>query len=72
MKYRDHRGGLDDSMATMVEIQPTLAALAHHLKVPANSIRVESYVYDDRIKWDTHIVLVDGRPRGFTDCQIQK
>ena len=30
-------------------------------------VRVEWYAYDERIQWDTWIVLVDGKPAGFTD-----
>ena len=30
-------------------------------------VRVEWYAYDERIQWDTWIVLVDGKPVGFTD-----
>lgn len=31
MKFREHRGSLEDSMKTMVELEPTLAALLEHL-----------------------------------------
>jgi len=67
MKYRDHRGGLAESMETVREIAPTIDALAVILKVPPSSIRVDPYMWDHRINWDTHIVIVDGHPAGFTD-----
>lgn len=71
MKYREHRGGLADSMKTVREIQPSLDALAVILKVPPSSITVEKYGgYDKRIGWDTHIVCVEGRPIGFTDGPV--
>jgi hypothetical protein len=31
---------------------------------------VEPYYYDDRIGWDTHLVVTDGKARGFTDGPI--
>ncbi len=67
MKFRPHRGSLDTAMDEMVELQPTVEALATHLKVPASAISVKPYGYDKRIDWDTHMVLVDGSPWGFTD-----
>lgn len=68
MKYRDHRGGLDESMQTVREIEPTIDALAVTLKVPPSTITVEKYGgYDNRIGWDTYIVCVNGSARGFTD-----
>lgn len=68
MKYRDHRGGLDESMQTMVDMPRDLESLATHLGVKSSSIRVEAYGgFDKRIGWDTYIVLVDGVPFGFTD-----
>lgn len=70
MKYRPHRGSLDAAMAEMAEVEPTLNALAVHLKVPASSITVKPYGYDKRIEWDTHIVLVDSSPWGFTDGPV--
>lgn len=56
MKYRDHRGGLKESMETVREIEPTLDALAVVLKVPPSAITVETYGYDERIDWHTFLV----------------
>jgi hypothetical protein len=71
MKYREHRGGLADSMKTVREIQPSLGALAIALKVPPSAITVNKYGdYDKRIGWDTHIVCVNGSPTGFTDGPV--
>jgi hypothetical protein len=68
MKYRDHRGGLAESMETVREIEPTIDALAVILKVPSSAITVEKYGgYDERIGWDTYLVCVEGQPVGFTD-----
>ena len=71
MKYRSHRGGLAESMETVVELQPTLDALAVYLKVPASRITVEPYSYDKRIGWNTHIVCIDGGACGFTDGPLE-
>lgn len=71
MKYRSHRGLLEDSMATVVEIEASLFALADLLHVEPNRITVEPYCYDQRIDWDTYIVCVDGAPWGFTDSALK-
>ena len=70
MKFRDHRGSLTESMATVIDIPPTLEALKIIINtelgkygVPEISdemITVESYGFDNRIGWDTHIVIVNG------------
>ena len=67
MKYRHHRGGLAESMETVREIEPTIAALEALLR--ATDVTVEKYGYgiDERIGWDTHLVCVNGIPAGFTD-----
>lgn len=80
MKFREHRGGLKESLATCVELPPTRAALAAHLKpwleplrVPVSeaALHIHYYAYDDRIQWDTHIVMLDGfGPVGFTDGPV--
>lgn len=73
MKVREHRGGLDASMMTVAEIQPTFAALAtffserHNTRYLVEQIAVRAYGYDKRINWDTHLVTVDGQAVGFTD-----
>lgn len=82
MKIRKHTGSLADSMSTVAEIEPTATAIADYVSehwtplVPAGGIApervtVEPYGYDARIEWDTHIVLIDGRPFGFTDGPLQ-
>ena len=77
MKYRDHRGGLAESMATVVHLDPTIEALAAHLSggplgpevIHPEDVKVEPYGYDARTGWATHIVTVNGAVRGFTDCR---
>ncbi len=67
MKYRHQRGGLAESMATVIEIEPTIDALAVMLRVPPSAVTVERYCYDKRIGWDTYLVCVDGCAVGMTD-----
>lgn len=69
MKIRLHRGGYDESMATIKQIQPTLEAVVGYVQtdLPVASIRdgfgrveVKPYGYDERNGWDTHVVMVHG------------
>jgi hypothetical protein len=79
MKFREHRGGLNESMETLVEV-PDRAALLEHLRTVAarwpmapeitdETVSVNPYYgLDDRTGWDTHIVVIkDYGPMGFTD-----
>jgi hypothetical protein len=71
MQYRDHRGGLAESLVTVVHLEPTLAALSRHLRVEADQLEVIPYGYDERINWDTHIVKQKNGPVfGMTDGPI--
>lgn len=71
MNYRDHRGGLAESMETVREIEPTIDALALVLKVPPSAITVNPYGYDKRIEWDTYVVCIDGHAVGFCDAFVE-
>ena len=78
MKFREHRGGLDESMATLVEV-PDRAALLEYLRklaepwptfppISSETVHIEPYIWDSRIGWNTHIVTLDGYGVvGFTD-----
>lgn len=82
MKFREHKGGLDESMATCIDLADYDALLAH-LKsllrpwqgalqedVTPESVRVELYSgADDRIGWkQTWMVTLRGYGvLGFTD-----
>lgn len=73
MKFRFHRGGLAESLQTVVEVS-TLDALADLLSdeiehpVAVEAIKIEPYAQDRRIGWDTHIVTISGLGvMGFTD-----
>lgn len=82
MKIRQHRGGLAESMETLAEIEPTVAAVRQYLKerraggfVTSLPIKVVPYGKgpDTRIGWDqTYIVLVNDLPYGFTDGPLQE
>lgn len=67
MKYRPQRGTLADSMAAVVDLEPTVFALAMHLRVEVRSITVRRYRYDRSLNWDTYIVTVGNDVRGYTD-----
>ncbi len=79
MKFREHRGGLEDSMATTVEIDGMDGLLSHIRKlaepwptfppVTSQTVHIEPYGgVDQRTGWDTHIVTLDGYGvLGFTD-----
>lgn len=66
IQFRDHRGSLEDSMATVVtfhskrefydymEKRVTTGCMA--LDFDESKISFKHYIYDDRIKWDTWIV----------------
>jgi hypothetical protein len=79
MKFREHRGGLAESMETLVEL-PDRAALVAYCKklltdwqfdVKDNDVVVEQYTPngDKRIGWDQlYIVSITGYGvMGFTD-----
>ena len=81
MKFREHRGALEDSMATLVELPDRKALLAHcrkllapyqfHFSDPA--LKVYRYRFDARINWDTHIVIIKGYGvMGFTDAPVEE
>lgn len=76
-KFREHRGSLADSMATALPCRSRqeLVAICKDLLRPfgfvlsnVEKLKVERYVYDDRIGWDTHIVTIpDYGVIGWTD-----
>jgi hypothetical protein len=57
MLYRPHRGGLAESMAEAKEFDGSWTGL--QLLLPSDFILtcVKPYGYDDRIDWDTHVVV---------------
>jgi len=78
VKFREHCGGLAESMETVVEVSDHGALLEHIRKlaepwptfppVTPETVHIKPYGRDDRIGWNTHIVTVDGYGvLGFTD-----
>ena len=60
MLYRDHKGGLSESMRTVVEVD-TREELEAHVRKKFPDFReliIEPYGFDDRIMWDTYIVVI--------------
>lgn len=78
-KIRRHVGGLDESMATMKEIEPTMEAvkaalLEFYPLLEMNQVEVNLYwpFMDTRIGWTTtYLVKVDGFPMAYTDQMIK-
>lgn len=83
MKFREHRGTLDESMQTVVEIPATREALEAQIRdiykewprdqLPKElDIKVVKSVFDGRIGWDTYMVVVVGVGTvGFTDSAVE-
>ncbi|ARV77358.1 hypothetical protein FDI21_gp189 [Pseudomonas phage Noxifer] len=80
MKVRPHRRLLDEAMAEVKEIEPTMVALKKWadesfggMQPPdLSELKCEPYGYDDRIKWNTYIVHLEGwGVLGFTDGPVQ-
>lgn len=76
-RYRDHRGSLVDSLATLIEVADRDALVAHlrglygrFETVDAESVKVRPYCYDERIAWDTYVVTLNGGAVGFTDGPV--
>lgn len=71
VKFRLHRGSLNASMKTMVEIA-SVHDLRDAIGSPHGTIEFKPYGgRDDRIGWDeTWIVSLDGHPIGFSSGPI--
>ena len=77
MKIRQHRGGLDESLKTTVEIESTLAAIVDEISskicrdVRPEEIHLQPIGNDSRIGWDTYMVSVDDYGvYGFTNGPV--
>lgn len=68
--FRPQRGGLVESLKETVFFN-SKAELVDHLSDEFNATlentTLKYYGFDERINWDTFIVLVDNHPVGFTD-----
>jgi hypothetical protein len=62
MLYRDHKGSLAESLETQIEVTCKQDVIDHlnkfyaHFGQEVTDLFVEFYTYDQRIKWNTHIV----------------
>lgn len=81
MRLREHRFTLDESMKTVIEIEPTLDALVDSMKeklrdlwhFEKSDVSVEYYCFDKRIMWSCWIVTIkDFGVYGFTDGPVSK
>jgi len=63
MKYRHHRGGLEDSLKTTIEVDNIndLKAYINESYAFGDNVEELKFEYigmDDRINWDTYMVLM--------------
>jgi hypothetical protein len=76
VRFREQRGGLEESMRTVVTLKDRAELVSHlrkvlaPLPVAAKDVKVRHYCYDDRIGWSTFIVCVGDGVAGFTDARI--
>lgn len=73
VKFREQRGGLEESMATVVELENRaqlvdyVAAIFKGQWIDPEKLDVIPQGIDDRIGWDTFIITLDGQAIGFTN-----
>lgn len=71
MKFRFHRGGLEESLATVVEFnskEELQKIIEESLERKLPPIECKFYTYDKRINWNTFIISAEGYGMlGFTD-----
>jgi len=71
--FREHRGSLSASMQTVMTMDTFNELESHiHNVYGKGEIIVKHYTYDRRIKWNTHIVTLDGNAVGFTNRYVGK
>jgi hypothetical protein len=72
LQFRFHKGGLVDSMSTVTDIESMghlITHIKHYWTIPFDGLTIEHYCWDERIAWDTYIVMAqvkdDRYPVGF-------
>lgn len=70
MLFRYHRGSLDESMKTIVQIN-SVHELCELLNVDEKDLKCEPYGYDERIGWDAYVITVSYSVYGFTNGDIR-
>lgn len=72
-QFRPQRGSFEESMNESVYVNPltaeTLGWVLGLFDIHAQyaDITLQPYCYDERNKWNTYVVLVNGQAVGFTD-----
>jgi hypothetical protein len=59
--FRFHKGGLEESMQTLKVIdsfEHLLLMITSYWGMPFTNLTIKPYIYDERIKWDTQIVMI--------------
>jgi hypothetical protein len=59
--FRFHRGGLEESMQTVIEIksfEQLLITIIDGWDINPTKVEIKPYIYDERIHWDTHFVII--------------
>jgi len=81
INFRPHRGGFEESMKLVQAFEDKDDLVRHidsiaesfrvtgfPLPVNEDTVKIEYYCFDDRNKWDTYIVILEGfGPFGYTD-----
>jgi len=84
--FRFHKGGLEESMNTVVEVDDLThlkELISKKWKIECVRLEIQHYGYDERIEWDTYIVKAtfakgpslkkqESFPVGFTNGDIKK
>lgn len=75
MRFREHRGGLSESMDTAVELNDKFHFMLHVGMIARRIIPTDAFTisfsragFDERIGWDTYYVILEGQgPIGMID-----
>jgi len=79
IKFRFHRGSLEESMKTQIEVK-TIDELVTEInmdnyfcpELTKDQITIEKYDYDPRINWDTYIVNSRDGVIGFMNGNFEE
>lgn len=66
MKVRPLRGSFREAMELVADVAPNAEAVQEWAGLRGR-VEVSQYIFDDRNGWDTHIIVIDGKPCGFSD-----
>lgn len=77
MKFRFHKGSLENSMKTICEVidlndlKNIIEKNENWLERPIGTLTCNHYCYDYRIDWDTWVVCNDGSAIGFSNGELK-